>query len=443
MPLPPWTVEAIRRGAGEIARQVGERESVAELKNTATRVAAQLPGRARAKVDELLRSVEQKTEPIRAAWVSTPPGPAAVLNGSGRLDDPAGSGVPIAAEVLAAGLPLLSLSASAEESARVAARRSIGQQLGLPIDAIIVANSPSAALMRLDRTRRIGGEQTRRWGGRPGRWLIPRCCLGDGEGPDLADWIESCCRGSIREIGTSAGLTPEALTAAAERVGGPARLIHEAGCLGDDVLAAAAGLNLQTIAILTSGRLIGGVDGAEPSARSLLAAADPPTAVLVAGGVMSGTPPVGIAIVPGSERETSVRESAMDAPAAQTAMVAAAMRLAASGTLPVDQLVAVSIDNLQSRADRLATQLQAADAVSSVRITDRPAMLPRVRGGGNDRPIESRQVVVTLAEGATLSAERLRAGSPSILTRVVDGDLAIDLRYLTPEGQAQLAAAFS
>lgn len=398
------------------------------MKSSATRIASQLPGRAKAKVDELLKQVEQRTEPLRAAWSTKFNAPAAVINAAGRLDDPAGAGVPLADEVLAAGLPLLSLSPAAEATARLAAVQSIGRQLGLPPAAVTICSSPSAALIRLDR------------GGRPGRWLIPRCCGAEETGEsDLADWIETCCRGSIREIGAAGGLTADALRAAVSRMPGPpARLVYEAGCLDDDVLAVAAELEVETIAMLTSGRLIGHDD---LSAQSLLTAAHRPAALLIAGGVMSGTPPVGILLRPTAAGEASARDAAMDAPAAQTAMVAAAMELALRGELPVDALAAVSIDNLQSRADRLATQLQASGQVAAVRITDHPAMLPRIRRGGNDRPIESRQVVVQLGEGATVDAETLRRRSPSILARMVDNDLAFDLRFVTAEGQGQIAAA--
>ncbi len=107
MALPPWTVEMLRRGIGEVARKASDLETLEKLKTQATEILQDLPETAARGLNAVMRkaeagkrSVERWTQKHTA--LSVP-----ILNASGVLMQPFGHGVPIADAVIDAGLTLM------------------------------------------------------------------------------------------------------------------------------------------------------------------------------------------------------------------------------------------------------------------------------------------------------------------------------------------------
>ena len=91
--------------------------------------------------------------------------------------------------------------------------------------------------------------------------------------------------------------------------------------------------------------------------------------------------------------------------------------------VPVLQLLAVPVELLRARAERLAARLEGRiDAVVRDDVT--------FVGGGSlpDQPMPTVVVVLKPAEGEELLARRLRLSSPAVLARIMRGEVLIDLR---------------
>lgn len=105
---------------------------------------------------------------------------------------------------------------------------------------------------------------------------------------------------------------------------------------------------------------------------------------------------------------------------------------------PIDALISTSEANLRDRAERMATRLSAHDAIATTRVADEEA---RITPEGRWR-IPSRQVVVT---HHTLSpdqwARKLADDLPAIAVAVGDDGVQVDLRWLDPAHDGQLAEA--
>jgi L-seryl-tRNA(Ser) seleniumtransferase len=97
--------------------------------------------------------------------------------------------------------------------------------------------------------------------------------------------------------------------------------------------------------------------------------------------------------------------------------------------IPLLQLLTASMDNLKNRAERLAPQAAATAAVGAAE-----AVLME----------ESRTWCVAIRP-ATMTGERLaaalRTGAPSVVARVKDDRLLLDLRSVLPRQDSQLIAA--
>jgi seryl-tRNA(Sec) selenium transferase len=100
-------------------------------------------------------------------------------------------------------------------------------------------------------------------------------------------------------------------------------------------------------------------------------------------------------------------------------------------------LLATSVDNLQSRCSRLATQLAGEPLIAGCEILSEPARLaPRLAA-----IIPSRQLRLTTTEGHYESWQaNLAAETPALLTRADSAGLVIDLRWIPPQFDSQLVS---
>ncbi|MCM2369661.1 selenocysteinyl-tRNA(Sec) synthase [Aporhodopirellula aestuarii] len=497
MALPPWTVELLRRGVADLARQVTDNDTAASLKEQASKLVEELPKTAREKVDTILRQAEESTRPIKDVWQSgvlwrggtISLTPARLINGTGRLLDPRGSGVGLPAEALAAAIPHLSGDASHIENAdarlcdeiaaAISRRCGEGSAENNKLSAI-VTNSIDASLALIMKL-----------GGRGGCVSVPRCCavplVTSTQGPAststqavgdelLVDRLRRYGTGAVREFGRVDGSDRWDENHFTRRRGqhrdAPSNGRHQGGQRDgqhDDkpvrgrqnvlVRLAASGegnriptaerANWIDVVVLPIGAIFS--TGDEVSVDSLVdqlrGGAD---VVVLGGGVLAGTPE--LSLVVGNEavidqlRQTP-RHSLVMAPTALTAIAASTVAIQASGRSPVGQLASVSEENLQDRAMRLATQLGGFDAVQSTRVTQDSAsiglvttQLTTTTTSDAADVLPSRQVVLTLdaSKDADAVARRLAESSIGLLCRVQGNEIIIDLRWISPEQQSQI-----
>ncbi len=489
MALPPWTVELLRRGVADLARQVTDNDTAASLKEQASKLVEELPKTAREKVDTILRQAEESTRPIKDVWQSgvlwgggtISLTPTRLINASGRLLDPRGSGVGIPAESLAAAVPHLAGDAAHVENvnsrlceqiaATITRRCNEGASESRTLSAI-VTNSLDASLGLIATLGKRGGSLN-----------VPRCCAvpldtvvqtssqdaKPSQGDELL--VERLRRfgcGNVREFGRVDGSDrwdDVHFAKQSGRRGGPPRHGQHGEHGGDRhrgarlqvlVRLAAKGdtgqipgnqrENWIDVVVMPVGSIFsaGNEIATDSVVDQLRAGAD---IVALAGGVLAGTPELGLIVGNEDVIERLIENPRHDlvvAPAALTAIVASSVAVQSLGRSPLGQLIGVSEENLQDRATRLATQLAGFDAVQSTRVTADPASIGIAPGSDSTSPsgdaIPSRQVVVTLdaSKAADVVARNLADAPTGLLCRVAGNEIVIDLRWVSPEQQAQI-----
>lgn len=454
MALPPWTVELLRRGVQDLARQATDPETTAAIKDQAAKLVDELPRVAREKVQTILKQAESTAGPLKDAWnrgdwsvasmwaqATQSDAPTRLINGSGTLLSPLGSGVAYSTAVQSAAMPFLSGDAAHAPDIDQTLRERLAVLLqksdSRPISAF-VAGSFDAALSMIGLLTQPGGAV-----------YVPRRCAvamrGVGGKGFLVDRLRTHVRGPIREFGST---DRDASLHVREIVQGTSPRFQSSDRHSALVYLAGTSLdldglpeNFSRVVVIPAGTFFadGGPTASIGSVETELAAgAD---IVVLAGGVLTDTPSVGI--VAGKpehiRRMTDHRRAnLMAAPTSQVAMVTAAAAQQRNDDSPVKQLASVSEDNLRDRAERLATQLTAAASVRSARITNESARLDATESA----TVPSRQVVLTTDQSPESFAAELLGGPVGLLTGRVESELAIDLRWITPEQQAKIGQRF-
>jgi L-seryl-tRNA(Ser) seleniumtransferase len=193
---------------------------------------------------------------------------------------------------------------------------------------------------------------------------------------------------------------------------------------------------LPVIDDIGSGALIDfakyGVQDEPLAAHSIKLGAD---VVLFSGDKLLGGPQCGIILGKAEYVDRIVRHPMMRAMRVgklTLAALAATLRLyredaTAERSIPLLALIATPTENLKNRAERLAPQLAAADAVDSVEVLPGEAFL----GGGSVPTQRLETWCVTLKpKGVSVDelAKQLRMGTPSVFPRVQQDRLWLDLR---------------
>jgi L-seryl-tRNA(Ser) seleniumtransferase len=107
--------------------------------------------------------------------------------------------------------------------------------------------------------------------------------------------------------------------------------------------------------------------------------------------------------------------------------------------IPTLRMLGLSQTEIRQRAEALASRLREIPGVA-VDVVDDSAFV----GGGSlpDLPLPTAVIAVTVdGLGDSTLAERLRTGNPSILTRVQDGRVLLDLRTVLVEQEADLTSS--
>jgi L-seryl-tRNA(Ser) seleniumtransferase len=180
-----------------------------------------------------------------------------------------------------------------------------------------------------------------------------------------------------------------------------------------------------------------------PSAESMLAAGA--NFVVLAGDGVCGGPACGIIVGQSAEIDRLKSSAAWRALAASdsvTAMVLATLEVASESEdqIPIRALLNTNIENLRGRAERMATRLGGSDSIADVTITEHDAKLT------NDGrwSFLSRQLRI---KHQSMSAESwqksLTESVPAVLTAADDECLSVDLRWIAAADDNRLAETLS
>lgn len=473
MALPPWTVELLRRGVQDLARQATDPETTAAIKQQASKLVEELPRVARERVDTLLKQAESSTQPLRDAWAqsdllagftanraSNAGMPVRLINGSGILMHSRGSGIPYSSSVQAAAIPFLSGDVSVvpgihDRLCSEIALRFENESGESPKYAALVSPSLPDALAAVSKLGRRGGCV-----------FVPRCdswrplsttaVEEANDGLTLVEAIQRRSQGAVREFGKMDQAGPVDLSEinrALQHSGvseGPNSTSKRTAVIvrlaGTELPSGGLPEHVLNVAVIPAGTFVphAGAMSLPSIEAELEAGAD---LVVLSGGALCGTPPVGIMV---GRCEVMARLNNLGstqprfASLHETAMVAAAVVEQTQASSPVGRLLDVSEENLRDRAERLATQISGASFAQSVRVTNEPARFSCESielGAEMGHSIPSRQVVVKTDQTNEL-VTRLASGNVEVLTTQVGEDLAIDLRWMTPDQQSLVASCF-
>ncbi len=207
---------------------------------------------------------------------------------------------------------------------------------------------------------------------------------------------------------------------------------------------------LPVIDDIGSGALIDfskyGLQGEPIASDSVRAGAD---LVLFSGDKLMGGPQCGIAIGRSEFVKKMAKHPLMRALRVDKmtlAALAATLRLyrdpaQAETAVPLLARLATSVENLKSRAERLAPRLAAVNCIEATEIEESTTYL----GGGSVPTQQLPTICIALTTtGASVDAvaRRLRKGATPVMGRVQQDRLLLDLRTVAPEQDLSLAAAF-
>ena len=426
MALPPWTVELLRRGLGDVARRASEPETLQKLRTQASDLLNDLPQTAARSIDRVMHAAEMGKENVRRWSRKHTTLAVPLLNASGVLLTPFGSGVAVSEAALEAGYESLRGDVLTGDVIDGRIQRRLQRTLPEGDYDIAIASSFPAALSALSL---IGSERdlvihrsqaVRLAGGIPlpeafGTLLPMVHEVGAVDRVERSDFdgLDSFC---------------------AILADGGQRPIEAHDLAAQDALQAA----VLAVATLSKVKNTG-----VPSASEILSQGI--DLVVMPGDGLAGGPECGLLI---GRREmiqwitSSASWAALRASRPTQAMMCVALEAAMSpvDSQPIASLMTTSEENLRGRAERLATRISGTDTIASAKVAAEDA---KITADGRWR-LPSRQVVAKhRTKSAAEWAEELRNRIPSVLAKVEGESLSFDLRWLDPPGDSELAEAIS
>jgi hypothetical protein len=468
MAITPWALEALIRGVGSVVDKVPP-DKIDQIRQKANQLLDELPQTAARGVESVLRGAKAGKQ-ILQRWsqrhlaLVTP-----VINASGNLSDPRvdGTGLTDAMIEFAAGATRSPLSRSDASQQRLSRR--LNRCTGDPEIGLLVAASVEAACMAVGITRR--GRTV--WSHRSQGWRLPSgLLLGDaiaqGSATGLIDAV-TCQVGAPDGVESKdiAALPDDGICVAIDLgQDSPAWYQGTSGHAGISGHAGTSGHG-ERLRVIFMPICAGIASPSQPpspddAASDWLAAinprprfatqplrsdeATPPVAdvVIAPGNGLLGGPTCGLIIAPRhmiDEISSLPSWQALRSDPVTRACMTMALESAIDAKVP-DHIAAESIttadENLKHRADKISIRLAADESILSCQITAEPAGL--IEGGAWRIP--SRQLRIKHRDKASSKwAESLAEGVPSLLTRVEDDLLTIDLRWVKPADDSTLVAA--
>lgn len=431
MPIPPWAIELLRRSVSDVASKTSP-ETIDRIRTQATSILNDIPAAAAKTVDSVMSATESRRDAVRQ-WAKTYTSKSReVINGSGVLIDPpapigeatpngetafAGNnvapfspGTTIDADVLEAGMEFF-------DGGRVAGpglarwcdsllpKITGGTSLGEPVAMTIIDRFHAAVAMiptlsplslSLHRSQAVA---------------LP----GGGNVPDLVSSLGF----SFEEFGSIGG--PQISDYAGRP---PTSTVFVGNPPAERMVGQGIRIDVLPVALASSCEI-----DVPTISRSFASGAD---VVIAAIGGLIGGPDTGVIVGRASaiDRLRCHRLSKLF----QADIASVAMTLAALSRNPGDvadsavSRMQLSIENLQSRAERISTRLMGTDAPIQTRITEEPAFV-----AGGMFPVPSRQIAVSIeGQSGQSVSETFRNRDPSVLTQTINHEAIIDLRWISP-----------
>ncbi|WP_186776058.1 hypothetical protein [Rubripirellula reticaptiva] len=445
MAIPPWTIDLLRRGLGDVARKAREPETIEKLKHQANEILQDLPQTAARGLDAVMRSAQSSKKSVERWTRKHMTLAPTMINAAGVLHGPQGTGVPLDASVVEMGIELLAGGIVGGEELTTKLNRRIDRCLPGGGDySAAVTYRFEAALAAIALLARTSGDANRSDSPRsivlhrgyavslPGGRPLPSV---------LADALPTS---KIVEVGGSnrvdvadfSGLS-RFVTVLADGGDRAAKLFDFSRLGGGKVDA----VQIVVLPIATIKRdTLGQSDWAKsiPSAEALLA--DGADLVVIAGDGLAGGPACGVLIGRRDLIDQIRSQSAWNGLAATdavTAMMMVAMEASESMT-PIKQLLMTSQENLRGRAERLATRLSSNERIADCVVTSDPAKLT---ADGRWR-LPSQQIRVRHKDhSAQQWADELRDNVPAVTTHVDADAVVFDLRWVSAADDRVLAEA--
>ena len=426
MALPPWSIELIRRGLTDVARRAGDGEALEKIRTQATEILNELPETAARGIESVMKTAEAGKKSVER-WarkhtaLSVP-----ILNASGVLQQDVGCGVPISPLAIELGNELIAGDSITGVSLERRLTRRFDRVLPGGNASIAIATNFHAALTALpfllpDHQLVVHRHHAVRL---PDGLPLPDACglfapviqdVGSADQVDAKDFagLEEFCA-----IMADVGREPLELLD-----------LKRSGARQAVVLPVATIRQSEIDQI--------------PSAEAALTAGA--SFVVLPGDGIAGGPACGIIIGRSAEIEklkSSAAWRALSASDAVKAMMLATMEIAADSAdgLPIQALLTASLDNLDSRAQRMVTRLGGVDSIAEVSVSKHEAKLT----ADGRWSLPSRQLHLKHQSLSSSDWQAALAEQVPVVLAAVDGEhLCIDLRWIAAADDSKLAEALS
>ena len=436
MALPPWTVDLIRRSLADVAKRASEPETIQKLRDQATELLNELPETAARGLDRVMRSAEAGKESVRK-WsrkhtaLSIP-----MLNATGVLVHPEGTGVPTSDEAISAAVDVLRGDSIVGDAIQDRMDRRFARLVPAG-RSVAVARSFNGSLMwlpmLLPKLELVvhRHHSVRLPGGGSLAGSIPMVTeVGASDSVDEKDFLDA----DVDDDKMLAIVQADAGSAAIAPIQFQSSSIHA--------------MQIAVMPLATfSASDTSGMSGHIPSALGMLDVGF--DLVLMSGSELAGGPKCGVLVGKTELIETITQSDTWEMVASSTSAgdVTATMMLvtleassASADATPIGALLATSEENLKGRAERMALRLSAVDSISASRVTDELAKLTP----GGRWMLPSRQVRVRHHSlGAEAWATKLREDTPSIWVGVDGDEIVVDLRWISPSEDNKIAATLA
>ncbi|TWU43074.1 L-seryl-tRNA(Sec) selenium transferase [Novipirellula aureliae] len=425
MAIPPWTVELLRRGLQDVARRASEPETIERLKTQATEFMNDLPQTAARGLDAVVRATETGRKSVQRWSKKQTAVTIPLINASGTLLTPYGTGVSVATDAVEAAYACLHGDIRSDGRAITRLENHLQRQLPFGDEMrIAVTNHFQAALLAFV----IGMSQE--------DIVVHRSqSIRLANGVSLVDAMNALVP-MVQEVGANDEIEMSDFND------------FDSFCFvmaeNESSDAAAPPLDfgnrdVTQVAVLPVATLKPSTLPSLPSVEQVLKqGAD---LVIVQGGGTFGGPDCGILI---GKRElvdaithTSIWPSlaANNATMAMLSTTIAEMASAIALKLPIEELMRTSEENLRTRGERLAMRMSGSDSIKSCQLTADEA---RITKKGRWK-LPSRQVRI---EHESMTGEqwanRLREEMPSLLVDFDEQAIRIDLRWVDPAQDKQI-----
>jgi L-seryl-tRNA(Ser) seleniumtransferase len=438
MAIPPWAVEALRRGVGGVIDKVPP-ETLDQLKKRASDLLAELPQTAARGVDSVMRGAKAGKDSLqrwtrRHVALVTP-----VVNASGCLCHASVAGVPLSHEAIEVATEAFQAGSLSNAIANERLERRLNRCVESGELGILIASSVDGACLAIAHSI----HQCPFYFHRSQSFRLPSGApIPDAFGAGVPTTDKR-----VHEIGSVGGIDPSDVRG----IGDHAFLVAVANGSDDAIWYRSFTDALSTRNDLT--RIVylpvadwktTEVSSATPGLPAVLQTlgADADLVITTGDGALGG-PRCGL-IVGNKKRIEAISRSAiwpaLVADVATHAAMTLTLEAIGSGDaedVPTIAMMRTSEENLRSRAERLATRVAAEPSIRSCQITANPATIS-VAGPWS---IPSRQLNLAHRDwSANDWAARLANEVPAVLVRVQSDSIAIDLRWIQPCDDAALVA---